>query len=59
MDTDNNGFISAEEQNQFHIRIGADERAKMGKLYVATLDKDQDGVLSFEDYAAGMYGYAV
>ena len=57
LDTDSNGFISAEEQKQFLLRIGASERVSWSNMMIMMFDADQDGFLNLYEYAYGMFGY--
>ena len=57
LDTDGNGFVSAVEHKNWSIRFGAIERASWSNLFIMLYDLNQDGLLNFEEYANGLYGY--
>ena len=57
LDTDGNGFVSAVEHKNWSIRFGAIERVSWSNLFIMLYDLNQDGLLNFEEYANGLYGY--
>ena len=57
MDINGDGFLSAEELHKFNTRVGATERVPWSNLLIRVWDTYQDGLITFEEYAAGMYGF--
>ena len=58
LDMDGNGFVSAEEYVKWSLEFGANERASWGSIFIMMFDQDQDSLLNFQEYAAGMYDFA-